>query len=223
MQVKQKKDHYKIIVTILVVAFSFSLSVTIILATFTANKTGDVTLTFANGLTMSLTPLGTSGRIQITAAGVDAATFSYTPVSNSDDQVFLDGIQATINKDAWISYRIEVFEIISGNAVAPPGSWRTPTEGSKYTQFYPNVAPSNWQVSFYSGTGNFYPQLDNSNANALIVSSSTICAASSSPLVIMGYVLFRGHTDQNYVNDLSGRSFEVHFIIKARTDEMPTF
>ncbi len=71
---KSSRDKkFKFTVIALAIALCATITSTIILAAFSANKTGDVVLSFADGLTLSLSPKNGTGTIKITGAGSDVA------------------------------------------------------------------------------------------------------------------------------------------------------
>ena len=212
-------DKSKITIVILSIVFALSMSVTITLAAFSANKSGDLTLTFADGLTMRLEPVGGNYRFKITEAGVDDYTFSYEPTTNKTGRVPFDGIIATLNKSAWVSYQISIWEIISNNAVVAAGEWRY--EG-RYHRFYPSGNKSNWAIGWtlnvtnfsYTASGNVLTQ----NGTAAWESDSL-----SKELFSDWEIRNRDLNIREYVDDLAGRTLEVRFTIKAQTDQAPTF
>ena len=210
---KKQVDKSKIAIIIMSIAFALSLSVTITLAAFSANKTGDVTLTFADGLTMRISPLGTSGRVQFSSADENTATFNYTTQTNINDVIYLDGINAVINKDAYIAYKVEIKETTSGTTI-PAGAWRP---NGRYGFFEPTGQKNKWRAAFFSGTP--VKQAD----NVFTCTSSTILTASASAIKLMDYIVVSGANGDAYLDDLSGRSLQFSITVKARTDAAPTF
>ena len=211
-------DKSKITIVILSIVFALSMSVTITLAAFSANKSGDLTLTFADGLTMRLDPVE-SGSLRITTADESATTFSYTPVNNTTGSVYLDGIKATINKDAWIGVKIEFLENISGNLQAPsPGAYAI---NGTICRFDPG-ASYDWYSQMYKVGSSFTYSLTNS-PNVFVCTSATICSASSSPIELFHNIVIWGKANNSYVNALAGRTFVFNITIKAQTDQAPTF
>jgi len=214
---KKQVDKSKITIVIMSIVFALSLSVTITLAAFSANKTGDVTLTFADGLTMRISPLGTSGRVQFSSADENTATFNYTTQTNINDVIYLDGINAVINKDAYIAYKVEIKETTSGTTI-PAGAW---SPNGRYGFFEPTGQKNKWRAAFFSGTATFQPvkQAD----NVFTCTSSTILTASASAIKLMDYIVVSGANGDTYLDDLSGRSLQFSLTVKACTDAAPTF
>ena len=200
------------------VLLALSLIATIVLAAFSANRGGAVVLSFADGLTMKLTPVGTSGRIQITAANENETTFSYQPMNNLTGRVVLDGINAEINQDAYIAYTIAIKEITSGEVV-PAGAWEP---SGRYAKFYPAAdAPlRNWRVDFFAGTSTFSPRSVNDNT---IKSASSSIMDHTNIIKLFDYIVMEGYPNSasEYVTDLQERSFKFYITIAARTDQAP--
>ncbi len=222
---KKKVDKYKFTIITLSFVFALSLTVTIVLAAFNANKSGSVTLNFADGLTMALVSKGGSGTVRITGGGVNDYTFTYAPQTNVTSNVKYDGIIATLNKDGWVSYQIELYETTSGSAIAPQGAWSGPSSKGLCT-FIPQGSRTNWVVATTPTAGLFNVTTSN---NLLTCVGKVKWQESNSTLTAD---LFDGYHFRNsngssatrsYVDDLSGRSFEVHFTIKANTESSPTF
>jgi len=216
----QKVDKSKLTIIILAVVFALSLSVTITLAAFSANKTGDVTLTFADGLTMTIAPQNQRS-IKVTSAGVDDYTFNYTPQTNVKSNLTYDGVNATLNKDGWVSYQVTIYETTSGSNVAPAGAW---VKESGALRFYPptNDPKPNWCCPINISFTVFDYSISN---NTITLTSKAIWTDTGLTKQLWGDWAMRNR-DQSvtaYVDDLGGRSFEVFFTVKARTDAAPTF
>jgi len=201
------------------IALVLSLSATITLAAFAANKSGSLTLTFADGLTMRLDPLGNSGRIQFQSADENTATFNYVPVTNLTGAQYWDGINATINKDAFVAIKLTFIETTSGQDVAPSGAFVVAGNGL-YCQFRPPGSYTWYAEMAKDGVEGFTFSLT-SEPNTFI-STSVKLTASNSPIKLFDRIAVRG-TTFSYVTDLGGRSFKFLLTVKARTDAVPTF
>ncbi len=206
---------FKFTVVILSIVLVLSLTTTIVLAAFSAQKTGDVTLTFADGLTMSLAPKNT-GTIKITAADEAATTFSYAAASNKNENTTFDGIVATLNKEGWVSFQIVLAETTSGQTLA--GSW---TVSGNNATFTPTGTKTDW-VCVFTGNSNFTLS---ANGFTLTATGAAKWTGTGSALTkdLFSQIEFKGNTSAAYVNDLGGRSFSLSFTISAKTDAAPTF
>ena len=217
---KKQIDKSKITIIILSIVFALSMSVTITLAAFSANKTGDVTLTFADGLTMTLTPKTKSGYITFTGGGVDEYTFTYTPQTQVTGMKYYNGINATLNKSGWVSYQVSLWETTSGSAVVP-GSWVGPQSDGVFF-FQATGAKNSWTMSILPTIGMFNIS---KSANMLTCVGNEIWASNSLSKEILDSWALRNsvYSMRDYVDDLAGRSFECRFTIKASTAAAPTF
>jgi len=220
---KKQVDKSKITIVIMSIVFALSLSVTITLAAFSANKTGDVTLTFADGLTMQLDPLNfEEGYLTITSASVSDTTFSYTIPQSNNAAVRLDGVKATVNKQCWIAFKVEIKEVISGSRVTPSGNWAR--YGNTFAAYYATGEKSDWKMQmqildtyFTYGAGVF------DGSGVIVTSKDLIPSNKLQNLIIFRFVKLMGVAQEDYVNDLAGRNFEIYITIKAQTDQAPTF
>ena len=212
-------DKSKITITILSIVFVLSLSVTITLAAFSANKTGDVTLTFADGLTMSLAPVGVNGRVQITAVGVDAVSVSYPDQPNRTYDPMWDGIVATLNKPAWVAFQLVLQETTSGTPTTPSGNW---ANSNGYVTFTPTQTGENidWaaRIALESSTFNIV-----TTPTTVTCTAKTIWSGDALSTMVFSHLWIGGKASAHYVNSLAGRSFVFNLTIKARTDAAPTF
>ncbi len=212
---KSSRDKkFKFTVIALAIALCATITSTIILAAFSANKTGDVVLSFADGLTLSLAPKNGTGTIKITAAGSDVATFNYDSASNRTANTTFDGISATLNKSGWVSYQIVLAETTTGQNLA--GSWSI--SGNNAT-FIPTGTQTDWRCVF---TGNSNFTLTTSGFT-LTATGAAAWASNALTKDLFDLIEFRGNTNQAYINDLSGRTFTLSFTISANTAAAPTF
>ena len=210
----RKDKKFKVWVTVLSILLGLSLTSTIVLAAFSASKSGSVTLTFAEGLTMSLSPKGASGTIQITAATINDATFNYAPSSNNTEDVTFDGISATLNKEGWVSYQIVLAETTSGQTLA--GAWSISSNTATFT---PTGTQTDWRCVF---TGNSNFTLSQSGFTLTATGSAKWLTAALTKDLFTS-IVFRGQTSAAYIDDLAGRSFTLSFTISANTSAAPTF
>ena len=215
-------DKSKITITILSIVFVLSLSVTITLAAFSANKTGDVTLTFADGLTMRLESNGISVPYTIATADENATTFTFGTGSMTSlgAAAFYGGVIATLNKSGWIAYKFEFFETTSGSEVAPTGAFTISSTNEYPVSFLPTGNNIDWIFGFMVNTTSFNSV---ASGNSFVSTSKTILSANSLSLELFNKFTLKGRTNWNYVNALGGRSFKFYLTIKARTDAAPTF
>ncbi len=217
METKIKKSHYKLTVTILAVVFVLSLTTTIVLAAFSAGKSGSVTLSFADGLTMVLAPKGNSGRLAITGGGADEYTFSYAARSNKVDYGAYDGFTVTLNKLGWIALRVELLETTSGSDVAPLGSWQR--NSSSEMIFRPTGTNTDWVSSFFVNLTDY----DHSESGSTLILTSLVAVSANTTVTLVDMWSIKGRTNYNVLNDLSGRAFKFNFTVKAHTEAAPTF
>lgn len=215
--------------TITIITLSCLLAVavasTIILAAFSAVRTSTTTITFAEGLTMTLAPKTDAASIKISDAGAGTNTgeFSYSNTGATpeyEEPVTLDGIKATLNKDAWVAYQITLsVETTAQTPVAIAGSWSY-TENADVATFTPTSATGNaWQATL---------NIDHA-VWAVSVASNVITVKSKAKLTqndnltpaaigdyLFNYIVIDG-TTAGVVNDLAGKKFTAGFVIKAET------
>ena len=221
---RKKIDKSKLTIIILSVVLALSLSVTIVFAAFTANKSSTVTISFDNGLTMRLEPLGTNGRIQFVTANENATSFTYSPATNLDNSVALDGMDATLNKPAWIALKVEFWETTSGSDVAPVGNGFALSQNSNTYFCHFRTKNNGWYAEMVK-TGTTFTYALTASPNIFTSTSTAACAADTKirlfdRISIWGMLL---SSERNYCNQLAGRSFKFVITIKARTDQAPTF
>lgn len=222
MELNPKKDHFKFTVIVLSFVLAISLSVTIVLAVFTANKSGSVTLNFAEGLTMVLSPYGTSGRIVMTGGGADEYTFTYPPQTNVQGILRYDGVKATLNKAAWVSVKIELKEVINNSETVLNGRWTKNADGDHY--FYPSGEKTNWTFIIRPDK-NLFSSTYGSTSVLTSTGISLWANVNEANTLWTGWVIraIDHYTNGNYLNDLAGRQLKVYFTVKAKTDSAPTF
>ena len=224
---KKQVDKSKITIVIMSIVFALSLSVTITLAAFSANKTGDVTLTFADGLTMSLAPKQSgSGTFyyEITSADESSTTFTYPQwqmpsVTVANRLTTADGVVATLNKAGYVSWRIDVKEVISNVAGAISGAWRKINDSLYY--FEPTGTLTDWRIEL--GVVDYSYYTITFSGSTITGTGSTLWTTDSLTHTIFTWLKIAGVSSRYYFNDLGGRTFTFDFIIKAKTDSAPTF
>ncbi len=222
---KKRIDKYKLTVIALSTVFALSLTVTIVLASFIAGKSGSVTLNFADGLTMVLTPRGDSGVISITGGGADQYTFTYASQSNVTQNLTYDGVVATLNKAGYISYQVTFLETTSGSAVAPAGAFSY--VGSYTYQFQPTGERTNWRLAFWIQNLTSKFNVTALNNTLTFVGKNLLSDADNFTMELWSRWAMRNPDNtepkRKYIDDLGGRSFELQFTIKADTASAPTF
>ena len=220
---KKQVDKSKITIVIMSIVFALSLSVTITLAAFSANKTGDVTLTFADGLTLTLSPQGSNNSIQITGGEADSYTFSYPAQVNAAERRVFDGVLGTLNKSAWVSYQVALYETTSGSSVAPSGKFEL--RGNTY-YFVASGTKSNWMMPLALTDDIFSVNLTGVTNIITFMGAAQWGQGNVELTNRIIYPWSFRHSNLSlagYMDDLAGRSFEIRFTIKARTDSAPTF
>ena len=137
--------------------------------------------------------------------------------------MLFDGVTATLNKPGWVSFQIVVYETTSGSAVDVPGSW-TYYSPSSTLIFYPSVAPQKWAVGFTINGAIFDVSQTNNVATCI---GNTLWDSNNLSASLWKSWQIRNRDNSSgvvgYVDDLSGRSIRVDFVIKANTDAAPTF
>ena len=218
---KKQVDKSMITIIILSIIFAISLSVTITFAAFSANKTGEVMLTFADGLTMTVTQRNyNADYLKITSAGVNDYTFNYATQSNLTTNPYYDGVVATLNKEAWVAYKVILNETTTNTDVAPAGTWRM--EASNCV-FRPSGERPIWIVVINIDTSLYDIVCSN---NIAIFTSKTKWSADNLSAILWNHWYFRNRESgaaTHYIDDLGGRAFRVDFTVKAQTDQAPTF
>lgn len=220
------KNKGKLSIIILSVACVLSLTVTIVLATFTANKTGSVTLTFENGLTMVLDPQNSGGGsyyYKITRADETATTFSYPQVETPDATVnnrlpTIDGVIATLNKPGYVSLQFAVSEVINGEPQLFDGRWRWQNPMYIYT---PYGDRNDWRFEITMNEQSLFTF--SNNKSALIGIGNILWSDNDLTHSLYASVRLAGESSRYYFNDLAGRTFRYDITIMARTDQAPTF
>jgi len=221
---KKQVDKSKITIVILSIVFALSMSVTVILAAFSANKTGDLTLTFADGLTMTIDPknAGSSWVKLSSAADEDATTFSWPVKTGQLAGLRYDGVSATLNKPAWVGYKIELRETTSGAATLT-GSWRyIQNANNEKIYFEPTGSKTDWRFTIYVLTNTSYTFSTGSGVIFTAISTAKWDTSNLTQDIFQSWEIV-GRADYRYINDLANRSFEILFTVKAQTDQAPTF
>jgi len=217
----RRKNVYNYLIVVMTVLLALSLAATITLAAFRANKSGAVVLSFANGLTMTLASVGTSGRFHVVTSNTEAATFTYEPMDNLTSAGTLDGIKATISQDAYIAYRIELVERTSGSNVVPLGAWSIKSQYSAYFEPSSSAPLNGWMATLFTTDTVFHPQVDANAVNVIHCNSGSTALDHSQEIVLFDYLRIRGMPDVSIITDLQGRTFEFIMTIAARTDQVP--
>jgi len=213
-----RKQKFTILTLSLLLAVS--LTATIVFAAFTANKTGSVVLSFANGLTMQLDPIDSSAAIHITSApAAQTGTFSFTSDEFEDlsDTTTVNGIKATLkDQNGYVGYQVEIKEVVSGAETTIAGSW---ANSNGTVTFTPTGTKTNWRAVLVVNRTNF---------PTIAVSGQTMSAKSSAALTKdTAYNLFTSITldgvPAGLMDDLAGRKIKFLFTIKADTAAVVTF
>ena len=214
----KKKDKSKFALILMSIALVLSMSVTVTLAAFAANKSGSVTLTFAEGLVMILSPHGYTGRVTMTGGGANEYTFSYPTQTNVSSMIRYDGIHATLNKSGWISLQIVLKEQISGSDVVIPGSWTVNSEA----YFIPSGTNNKWHFNIDPNLDIFTISSQGSTLNC--IGKVKLENANEENTLWQGFTIRNiDYNRRDYLDDLAGRTLKMYFTIKARTDAAPTF
>ncbi len=211
---------------LMAVLLVLSMTTTIVLAAFQANKTSTATLTFANGIKLALTKTGTSNTtIEIAdAAASVTGTFTYSAKSGSSmtglsAAVNMDGIKATLTDQAgFLAYSILVKMGDAGSTTsAVTGSWSAISGSGTTSTFQPQgqdwtliltVPASTWSAS---ATTNATTPLKVSQ------SSGTAIATGSTGVVLFSKIVIQGATDASNVTSLAGKQIDLEFVICADT------
>ena len=220
---RKKIDKSKLTIIILSVVLALCLSVTIVFAAFTANKSSTVTISFDNGLTMRLEPTDSASTFKIATADENSTTFTYN-ISNvaatGSGIVHVDGIEGTLNKSGAVAYKMVIKESVSGSLVNLTGTWRTTTSASRQVYvFQPSGEKNDWKIEIVVN----FDLFSATPTNNQIVCTSDIWGSDSLTQILFYWFKITGKSARYYYNDLAGRTIVIEFTIKARTDQAPTF
>ncbi len=208
MEVKMKKARKVSASTIVfAVLFAITLTTTIVLAAFSANKSASATITFANGVQLKIN--GASSQASGNAADVlsTAATLNWNIIKGSttiktgsvtnevgDNAISLSAItfEATgpVSGTIWIAAKPDV-KYNTSNVVAV-----TPVSG--WTQI---------------GTTGFYQKSVTLNSSGATASAESFTAA---------VVILASNATQDQKNGMAGRSYSANLTVKASTTQFTT-
>ena len=200
-----------------------SLTVSVVLAAFTANKSGAVILSFANGLTIKLEPIDSNAAIHIeTSNASQSGQFAFTSdeFANLSDTTTVNGIKATLyNQNGYVGYKVELKELINNAESTIDGSW---TNSSGTVTFTPNQsgAKKDWRAILVVNTTSF-PTIACSGQSMTAKSSAALTKEGS------GYNMFTSITfdgaTAHLMDDLAGRKMKLLFTINADTAGVVSF
>ncbi len=208
-----------VVIATLSVLLIVAIASTITLAAFSSQKTASTTITFADGLKMTLTPKGI-GTFQIATAGENATEFIYNSnntIANQTGSVTLDGITATLNKSGWVAYKIVLKETLSGVNENVAGAWGN---DSGTITFTPTAGKTDWRAVLSVDPALYTVTV---NANVVTVTGRAAWPDSSLTHDLFTSVVFRGAAIPELIDALAGRTFAIGITISANTESAPTF
>ncbi len=223
MQKKSNKRKFTIAVLSLLVGLS--LTATIVLAAFSAQKTSTATISFANGVTLELAAIDSNASIHVNASAASQSgtfTFDTTNTSDLETTTTVNGIKAKLmNQDAYLGYKVQLVEVVTANNESTEqtisGSW---SNSSGTVTFTPTGTKTNWKAVLTVNTTNF---------PTISASGDTVTAASTAALTkeasyfnLFSSIVFDG-VPTGSMNDLAGRSVKLKFDVKADTAAAVTF
>ncbi len=210
VKTKKKMDKKtKVSFIIMSVLLALSLTTTIVLAAFHAQKTSTATLTFASGIKMKLDPKTSGAAIKITSAAYAVTgTFTYSgTMSNLNSNVSLDGILAQIDQAGYIAYSV----ILKESSATIAGTWSAISSG--VSTFTPSAGSKNWRAKLTVPSGWTGSSV---TTNKFKVQNSTQIAASTSTELFTSLEFYGSGTPAN-ITDLAGRTIVMDFKIVADT------
>ena len=215
IKTKMKNTNRRTIL-ILSILLALSLTSTLVLASFQAQRNSTAQLGFANGVTLQLTKTGTSGAttssITDETSGSATAAFNYTTKSNLNANVILDGINCKVlNQAAYIAYSVQVLD----NTTAVTGSWAT-FDGNNAAIFTPSSG--NWRAkvtvpaSTWTGTAT-----SNATTQFRVLQTSNTAIAANASIVLFTKVELYGSSTAADVSALAGKTMKFSFKLSAHT------
>ena len=210
VKTKKKMDkRTKITFIIMSVLLAFSLTTTIVLAAFQAQKTSTATLTFASGIKMKLDPKTSGAAIKITSADYAVTgTFSYSgTMTNLNSNVSLDGITATVDQAGYVAYSV----ILKEGSSQIAGSWSNLS--SNASTFVPSSGSKNWKAVLTVPSG--WTISSKSNSTIKMQNATAFTAGTGKDLFTS--LEFAGSGTAANITDLAGRTIVMDFKIVADT------
>ncbi len=221
---KKKNNKRKFTIVVLAMMIGLSLTATIVLAAFSAQKTSTATISFANGLTLQLQAKDSTAAIHINAdTASQSGTFTYVSTGTTDLEgaTTVDGIQAKpIDQDAYLGYQVEIVEVVNNVEQTVAGGW-TYNSSSGVATFAPTGTKSAWKAEMTINKTNFTSVTPTANTQKVVAKTGAALTAGSF-YDLFTQIVFDG-TTAGMINDLAGRSMKLKFEIKADTTNNISF
>ena len=222
--IKRKNNKRKFTIITLAVMIGLSLTATIVLAAFTAQKTSTATISFANGLTLELQALDANSAIHInTSAGSQTGVFTFvtTNTTNLEGATTVNGIKAKpINQNAYLGYQVELVEVVSNAEQSVAGSW-TYNSSSGVATFTPTGTKTAWKAEMTINKTNFTSVAPTANTQKIVAKTGSALTAGNF-YNLFTQIVFDG-TTSGMIDDLASRSLRLKFEIKADTTNNISF
>jgi len=222
--IKRKNNKRKFTIITLAVMIGLSLTATIVLAAFTAQKTSTATISFANGLTLELQALDANSAIHInTSAGSQTGVFTFVTTNTTDLEgaTTVNGIKAKpINQNAYLGYQVELVEVVSNAEQSVAGSWAY-NSSSGVATFTPTGTKTAWKAEMTINKTNFTSVAPTANTQKIVAKTGSALTAGNF-YNLFTQIVFDG-TTSGMIDDLASRSLRLKFEIKADTTNNISF
>ena len=222
MEIRTKRSaKRKFTIIALSVMVALTLTTTIVLAAFSAQKTSTATISFANGVTLELAAIDSTASIHVNSSAASQSgsfTFDTTNTSDIEAAATVNGIKAKLyNQNAYLGFKVELVEVVSNAETTVNGSW---TNSSGTVTFTPTGTKTNWTAVMVLNTTNF-PTVS-ASGQVVTAASTAALAKETNYFNLFSSIVFDG-TTAGVIDDLAGRSMRLKFEIKADTSTAVTF
>ena len=220
-KVKQKMSKgTKRVFILMAIMLVLSLTSTIVLASFQAQRNSSASVTFANGVTLKLTKTGTSGAnssITNDSSGSATAAFNYANATNLTTNALLDGISCQVlNQAAFLAYSILVID----GSTNVKGSWAT-FNSSNVAIFTPTSG--NWRVSVTVPASTWTGTATSSATTPFkVMQTSTTATAANNSLVLFNKIEIYGSSTASDITALAGKNIKFTIKLSAHTTDRNT-